>query len=143
MADEPTSQPLEQQATAPQAPQEGPQDPQAVEQAPPAGEPVVEVAQVELPEAVDTSTGGPGSQIDILLNTCLSVSACLGEAKIEVREMLQLGPGSVLRLDRRAGEPVDLYLRGIRFATGQLVVVGDQLGVRIKEIFASMPNGKK
>ena len=67
----------------------------------------------------------------------MSVSVCLGHAEVEVRQLLQSGPGSVLQLDKKAGEPVDLYLRGIRFATGNLVVVGEQLGVRIREILPS------
>ena len=53
------------------------------------------------------------------------------------RELLEMGPGSVLKLDRQVGEPIDLFLRGVRFATGHLVVVGDHLGVRIKEILAT------
>jgi len=48
-----------------------------------------------------------------------------------------MGPGSVLELDKKVGEPIDLYLRGIRFASGSLVVVGDQLGVKIREILPS------
>jgi flagellar motor switch protein FliN/FliY len=53
------------------------------------------------------------------------------------RDLLQLGPGAVVTLDRQVGEPVDLILNGVRFATGHLVVVGDQLGIRIKDILAS------
>ena len=98
------------------------------------GEPEVEVQSAELPEAEDSPPVGPGGQVDILLDTALTVSASLGETEMEVRDLLQLGPGSVLKLDRRVVEPVDLVLRGIKFAKGVLVVVGDRLGVRIKEI---------
>ena len=59
-----------------------------------------------------------------------------GTADVPVRDLLQLGPGSVLKLNRRKGDPVDIYLRGVKFATGNLVVVGDQLGVRIKEVLS-------
>lgn len=99
-----------------------------------AGDQTVEVQNAELPEAEDSPPVGPGGQVDILLDTALTVSASLGETEMEVRDLLQLGPGSVLKLDRRVGEPVDLVLRGIKFAKGVLVVVGDRLGVRIKEI---------
>jgi len=93
-----------------------------------------EVQEAELPEARDACQGPGGGQIDILLDSPMSVSACLGSARPAVRELLDMGPGSVLKLDRKVGEPIDLYLRGVRFATGHLVVVGDHLGVRIKEI---------
>jgi flagellar motor switch protein FliN/FliY len=96
----------------------------------------VEVGEARLPDATDAGPRG-GGQLDILLDTSLTIAVRLGEAQVEVRELLQLGQGSVLQLDRRAGEPVDLFLRGIKFATGKLVVVGEQLGVRIEEILPS------
>ena len=97
----------------------------------------VEVRDAELTEADETTvpSSAPG-QIDILLDSHLSVSATLGQAQVLVRDLLQLGPGSVIKLDRAVGEPIDLYLRGIHFATGQLVVVGEHLAVRIKEILS-------
>jgi len=65
------------------------------------------------------------------------VTVCLGQARPTVRELLEMGPGSVLKLDRQVGEPIDLFLRGVCFATGHLVVVDDYLAVRIKEILAT------
>jgi flagellar motor switch protein FliN/FliY len=96
----------------------------------------VEVHEARLPEAVDTGARAPGGKMDILLDTAIDVTARLGEARMPARELLQLGPGAVVTLDRQAGEPVDLILNGVRFATGHLVLVGDQLGIRIKEILA-------
>jgi flagellar motor switch protein FliN/FliY len=96
----------------------------------------VEARPVELPEVADKTVKIPSGQIDILLDASMTVEARMGEADLRVCDVLQLGPGSVLKLDRKVGEPVDLYLRGIKFASGQLVVVGDQLGVRIKEILS-------
>ena len=54
----------------------------------------------------------------------------------DTRELIQLGPGSVVTLDRRAGQPVELLLRGIPFALGKLVVVGEQLGVKVEQILS-------
>ena len=96
----------------------------------------VEVSEAELPEANATAHSGTPGQIDILLDSPMMVSATLGEAELPVRDLLRLGPGSVVPLDRNVGEAVDLYLRGSRFATGQMVVVGDHLAVRIKEILS-------
>lgn len=94
------------------------------------------VSETELPESPAVIVPGPGGQIEILLDALMSLSVTLGDAELPVRDLLALGPGSVLKLDRRKGEPVDIYLRGVKFATGYLVVVGEQLGVRIKEILS-------
>ena len=94
----------------------------------------VQVQQVEPAEAVDSGIRTAGGQIGLLLDTIVHVSVSLGTVEAEIRELLQLGPGAVLKLDKLVGEPVDLFLRGIRFATGNLVVVGDRMGVRIKEV---------
>jgi len=97
----------------------------------------VEVQEAQLPDVEQTGpTGGAVGKIDILLDTAVSITAILGEAEMTVRDVLQLGPGSVVKLRRRPGEALDLYMRGIRFATGSLVVVGDQLGIKINEILA-------
>lgn len=94
----------------------------------------VEVNEAELPEAGAPAARGGGGQIGILLEATVPVTASLGEAELTVRELLAMGPGSVMELDRAAGEPVDLMLRGVCFAKGRLVVTGDKLGVRIEEI---------
>ena len=100
------------------------------------------VQEADLPEVRDTCQTPGGGQIDILLDSPMSVTVCLGQARPAVRDLLEMGPGSVLKLDRQVGEPIDLFLRGVRFATGHLVVVGDHLGVRIKEILATDPEAE-
>lgn len=96
--------------------------------------PGVEVQEAELPEAVDSASQGPGTEIDVLLDTVMPVDVSLGQVELQIRDLLQLGDGAVLKLDKRVGEPVDILLCGARFASGTLVVVGDRLGVRVKEI---------
>ena len=93
-----------------------------------------EVHDANLVEAEPTEARSAGGQIDILLDTAIEVSVRLGQVEMPARELIQLGPGSVLALDKQAGEPVDLLMRGIPFATGRLVIVGEQLGVRIEQI---------
>ena len=100
----------------------------------------VDVHEAERPEAQASAggSGGAGSgQIDILLDTTMPIEVCLGRAEMAVAQLLQLGPGSVVKLDKLAGEPVELLLRNVKFATGTLVVVGDRLGVKIKEIIST------
>lgn len=94
----------------------------------------VEVQEPAFPQAVDSGVKGAPGQVDILLDTTVAVEVRLAEVNVQVRDLLQLTGGSVVRLEKQAGEPVDLYMRGIKFATGHLVIVGEQLGVRIKEI---------
>jgi len=96
----------------------------------------IEVNEAELPEAQPGTSGEGSGQLDILLDTTMTVSAVLGETTMPVSELLQLGNGSVVALDRQLGQPVDLYLRGIRFATGQVVVIDDKMGIRIKEVLS-------
>lgn len=118
----------EQTATATAAPGEVAQDS--------AGAAAAAVSEVELPQADPGIVPGAPGQIEILLDAQMSVMVELGRAEVLVRDLLALGAGSVIKLDRRKGEPVDLYLRGVKFATGNLVVVGDQLGVRVREILS-------
>ena len=96
----------------------------------------VEVNDAQLSEATDAGVHATG-QIDLLLDTPMPVEACLGRQQMTVAQLLQLGPGSVVELDRQLGEPIELLLRGQRLAMGRLVVVGERLGVRITELTGS------
>ena len=96
----------------------------------------VEVQDVDLPEAADQPAGGPGGQIGMLLDAAMPLSVRLGRVSLQVRELLQLGPGSVLKLDKQVGEPAEIFLRDALFASGHLVVVGDRLGIRIKDVLS-------
>lgn len=100
-------------------------------------EPVVEVSAINLPNATDTGARVHAGQLDILLDTTVEITVRLGDARMPARQLLELGPGAVVRLEKIAGEPVDLLLNGVCFAKGHLVVVGDQLGVRIRDILAA------
>ncbi|OHB85235.1 MAG: hypothetical protein A2Z38_00685 [Planctomycetes bacterium RBG_19FT_COMBO_48_8] len=89
---------------------------------------------VEFSEAVGAEiTSGAGS-IDVLLAMNVSVTVVIGQTKLPVKRLLQLGPGSVLKLDKSIDEPADLYLRDTKFATGNIVVVDGQFAIRIKQI---------
>ncbi|MHC5073453.1 MAG: FliM/FliN family flagellar motor switch protein [Planctomycetota bacterium] len=93
-----------------------------------------EAKSVEFPEAAETETSGAGGNIDILLGMAVSVTVTIGQKEIPIRRLLQLGPGSVLELDKTIGSPVDLYLRDTKFATGEVVVVQDRFAVKIKQV---------
>jgi flagellar motor switch protein FliN/FliY len=89
---------------------------------------------VGFPEAVEADVVGAGGSIDILLDMKVPVTVILGRTEMPVQRFLRLGPGSVLKLDKSIDEPVDLYLKDAKFATGSVVVVEDRFAVRIKQI---------
>jgi flagellar motor switch protein FliN/FliY len=74
--------------------------------------------------------------LGLLLDLSLPVSIELGRTSMTVQEILRLGRGAVIQLDRLAGEPIDIYVGERRFAEGEVVVLGEHFGVRIVRIFA-------
>lgn len=72
--------------------------------------------------------------ISMLLDLSLPVSIELGRTSMTVQDILQLGRGSVIQLDRLAGEPIDIYVSDRKFAEGEVVVLGEVFGVRITRI---------
>jgi flagellar motor switch protein FliN/FliY len=93
----------------------------------------VNVQRAEFGELEDESRG-MGMSLDLVLDISMPVTVELGRASTTVRELLQLGSGSVIELNKQAGEPVDLYVRDVRFARGEVVVVDNNFGLRITEI---------
>ena len=89
---------------------------------------------VELTDVPEKIVDGPGGSIDVLLDMEVSVTVVIGQASIPIQQLLQLNPGSVLKLDKAIDKPVELYLKDAKFATGDIVVVDDKFAVRIKEI---------
>ncbi len=92
---------------------------------------------VDFSEAAEDKTTGPGTSIDILLDMNVPVTVAIGRIEIPIQRLLQLGPGSVLKLDKPIDVPADLYLKDTRFATGNIVVVEGRFAVRIKEILGA------
>jgi flagellar motor switch protein FliN len=80
------------------------------------------------------SAPNEGSSIDLLLDVMLKVNVELGRSTMSIKDILALGPGSVVELDRLAGEPVDVFLNGTLIARGEVVVVDEKFGVRVTEI---------
>jgi len=74
--------------------------------------------------------------LDLLLNIALGVRAELGRCTMRVSEVLELGRGSVVALDRLAGDPIDVLVNDRLVARGEVVAVEDRFGVRITEVIA-------
>jgi flagellar motor switch protein FliN/FliY len=79
--------------------------------------------------------GAPGS-LDTLLDVSLPVAIEFGRTHMTVQEVLELGSGSVIQLDRMVGEPIDIYVSDRKLAEGEVVVIGEHFGVRITRIVA-------
>jgi len=89
---------------------------------------------VEFSEVSQSDNAGAGTSIDVLLDIGVPITAVIDTTEISVQRLLQLAPGSVLKLEKPVGAPVDLYLKNVKFATGTVVVIDDRFAVRIKEI---------
>lgn len=81
----------------------------------------------------------PGApSFDALMDVSMPVAIEIGRASMTVAEILQVGVGSVVQLDRIVGEPVDIYVSDRRFAQGEVVVVGEHFGVRITRVLGQV-----
>jgi flagellar motor switch protein FliN/FliY len=98
-----------------------------------ASEGKVEVQPAALGELSDGPQGA-GLNLDLILDISMPVTVELGKTSVSVKELLKLNSGSVVQLDRMAGEPVDLMVRGVCFARGEVVVVDNCFGIRITEV---------
>ena len=74
------------------------------------------------------------ADLEAVFDVPVQISAVLGRSKMDVGELLKLGPGSVLELDRRVGEAIDIYVNNRLVARGEVVLVEDKLGVTMTEI---------
>ena len=74
--------------------------------------------------------------LDLLMNVGLGVTAELGRCSMRVADVLKLGPGSIVELDRGAGAPVDVFINQRLVARGEIVSVDERYGVRLTEIVA-------
>lgn len=85
-------------------------------------------------ELQPASTGGEPAPLQGLLDVKVLVTAELGRRQMLIGDVLKLGAGSVVQLDRSVSEPVDLVVQGVCLARGEVVVVEDRFAIRIKEI---------
>ena len=94
------------------------------------------VRPAELPELTASPSNGPGYNIDLLLGVNLQVAVEIGRTTLPIREVLALTPGSIIELDKLAGEKVDILINGRAIAQGEVVVVDENFGVRITDVVA-------
>ena len=91
-----------------------------------------------LADGGDTTRGA--ADLEAVFDVPVQVSAVLGRAKMEVGELLRLGPGTVLELDRKVGEAIDIYVNNRLVARGEVVLIEDKLGVTMTEVIKAERN---
>jgi|YNPMSStandDraft_1061717.scaffolds.fasta_scaffold43740_1 flagellar motor switch protein FliN/FliY len=99
-------------------------------------EPEIPVKEVEFPPISTTTQGLASPNVDLLLDVQMTVTVELGRTKKYVKDILEMGEGSIIELDKQAGEHVDVLVNGKLVARGEVVVIDENFGVRITEIIS-------
>ena len=86
---------------------------------------------------------GDGPNLDVILDIPVTLSMEVGGTSISIRNLLQLNQGSVIELDRLAGEPLDVLVNGTLIAHGEVVVVNEKFGIRLTDVISPAERIKK
>ena len=92
-------------------------------------------------DAVDTNDDE--LNLEVILDVPVDISMEIGRTKISIRNLMKLNQGSVIELDRLAGEPMDVLVNGTLIAHGEVVVVNDKFGIRLTDVISPVERIKK
>ena len=84
----------------------------------------------------DASYGAGEPNLDVILDIPVTLSMEIGRTEIPINNLLQLNQGSVVELDRLAGEPMDVLINGVLIAHGEVVVVNEKFGIRLTDVIS-------
>lgn len=100
-------------------------------------------AATEVASAAAAAGAGPaqpkkqlGRTLEFILDVALQVTVEVGRTRMTIQDLLQLGQGSVIELEKLAGEPLDIFINGKAVARGEAVIVNDKFGVRLTDIIS-------
>ena len=82
------------------------------------------------------SAGAGDVNLDVILDVPVTLSMEVGRTRIPIRNLLQLNQGSVVELERTAGEPMDVFVNGTLIAHGEVVVVNEKFGIRLTDVIS-------
>ena len=106
-----------------------------------------QISSPELPDPEKPGVGmaddGTGVNLDLILDIPVNVSVELGRTRLEVNEILQLGQGSVLELEKLAGEQLEVLVQGRPIGKGEVVVVNEKFGIRLTDIISPVERVEK
>ncbi len=119
----------------------------ALEEQTPAGD-VIDDSAAQAARFDELQPEGRGAKsgdvkIDSILDVPITISMEIGRSRINIRNLLQLNQGSVVELDRLAGEPMDVLVNGTLIAQGEVVVVNEKFGIRLTDIVSPADRVKK
>lgn len=96
----------------------------------------VQAAPMEEFDQGSAGADGPAPDIDVILDIPVTISMEVGNTQIPIRNLLQLNQGSVIELDRLAGEPLDVLVNGTLIAHGEVVMVNEKFGIRLTDVIS-------
>jgi|TARA_B110000238_G_scaffold190973_1_gene224681 flagellar motor switch protein FliN/FliY len=102
-----------------------------------------EVAELEEFDEERDITPKEKRKLDTILDIPVTIAMEVGRSNISIRNLLQLNQGSVVELDRVAGEPLDVLVNGTLIAHGEVVVVNDKFGIRLTDVISQLERIKK
>ena len=91
----------------------------------------------------DSVDAGEDVNLDVILDIPITIAMEIGRTTISIRNLLQLNQGSVVELDRLAGEPMDVLVNGTLVAHGEVVVVNEKFGIRLTDVISATERLKK
>jgi flagellar motor switch protein FliN/FliY len=95
-------------------------------------------------DTLNESTGeGADVSLDMILDVPVTLAMEVGRTRISIRNLLQLNQGSVVELDRAAGEPLDVFVNGTLVAHGEVVVINEKFGIRLTDVISPAERVRK
>ena len=102
------------------------------------------VAKVEFDDLRnDGAAKGGEVNLDVILDVPVTLAMEVGRARISIRKLMQLNQGSVVELDRAAGDPLDVFVNGTLVAHGEVVVVNEKFGIRLTDVISPAERVRK
>lgn len=102
------------------------------------GQPAPNVQGIQLPELSPTISAGEQRNIGLLMDVSMELTVELGRTKWKIKDILGMGEGTIIELDKLAGEPVDILVNNNLIARGEVVVIDENFGVRVTEIVSTI-----
>ena len=94
------------------------------------------IEEFATPPKAEGATAMEGPNLEVILDIPVTISMEVGNTSINIRNLLQLNQGSVIELDRLAGEPLDVLVNGTLIAHGEVVVVNEKFGIRLTDVIS-------
>ena len=102
-----------------------------------------DVGKLKFDNLSETQIDGSEVSLDMILDVPVTLAMEVGRTRISIRNLLQLNQGSVVELDRAAGEPLDVFVNGTLVAHGEVVVINEKFGIRLTDVISPAERVRK